>query len=149
MSNEKDWKPDPQKARASQSKENPDMEERYYWQRIDLTKDEGSGDFIAPDGVHYDDPQELMYHWGLGLCGCGRPHDVHQILIDCLKCFDEGDGINDIAKIVTERPKAAAEFIAHFLDQRSLTEHGGSVYGSWLTDLGEQFIEIGPMEDGL
>lgn len=134
------------------------MKERYYWQRIDLTRDEESGDFIAPDGIHYKTPQELMYHWGLGLCGCGRPNDVHAFLVDCLKCFDRGKGheewvkaggVERIAKIVTERPKAAAEFIAHFLEQRDLTEHGGSVYGSWLTDLGKQFIETGPMDDGL
>ena len=125
------------------------MQEYPYWKEVDLTKDDESGNFTAPDGCHYKTPQELMYFWGLGLCGCGRPGDVHAFLIDCLKCFDEGDGVNDIAKIVTERPKAAAEFIAHFLEQRNLTEHGGSVYGSWLTDLGEQFIEVGPMEDGL
>ena len=134
------------------------MKERYYWQRIDLTRDEGSGDFIAPDGIHYKTPQELMYSWGLDLCDCGRPSDVHAFLVDCLKCFDRGKsheewvkagGVERIAKIVTERPKAAAEFIAHFLEQRDLTEHGGSVYGSWLTDLGKQFIETGPMDDGL
>lgn len=134
------------------------MEDRYYWERIDLNKDEESGKFIAPNGVQYDNPQDLMYGWALDLCTCGRPEDVHTFLIDCLKCFDRGHdlqdwekagGIKGIATLVIENPSAAAEFIAHFLEQRDLTEHGGSVYGSWLTDLGKQFIEVGPMKDGL
>jgi len=46
---------------------------------------------------------------------------------------------------VLNSPKVAAEFIAHFLDQRGLTEHGGSVYGSWLTEDGYDFINAGAM----
>jgi hypothetical protein len=43
---------------------------------------------------------------------------------------------------VLERPAAAAELIAHILNDRDLLKHGGSVYGSWLTPRGEQFIEV-------
>jgi len=129
------------------------MTNRNYWEKIDLTKNE-HGKFVGPNGCSYSSPQDLMYGWGLDLCTCGRPEDVHTFLIDCLKCFDDdndkGDfGTKGIATLVIENPNAAAEFIAHFLEQRDLTEHGGSVYGSWLTDLGEQFIEVGPMKDGL
>ncbi|MQX45746.1 hypothetical protein [Sinorhizobium medicae] len=37
----------------------------------------------------------------------------------------------------------AAEFIAHALSNECLFEHGGGVAGSWLTDRGKQFVEIG------
>lgn len=131
------------------------MSDRYYWEKVDLTRDSETGLFLAPDGCGYRTPQDLMYSWGLGLCDCGRPWEVHGLLIDCLKCFDRGDtteqwheagGIDRIADLVAENPKVAAEFIAHFLGQRDMTEHGGSVYGSWLTELGKQFIEVGQID---
>ena len=39
----------------------------------------------------------------------------------------------------------SAYFIAYALENFNLTEHGGEVGGSWLTDRGKQFLEIGPM----
>jgi hypothetical protein len=110
--------------------------------------DESSGRIIGHDDCHYDSKAEAMYFGQLELCGCGNPDDVHRLIIECSKMF-EGDkkkGIDGIMELVKSEPKVASEFIAHFLEQKNLTEHGGSVYGSWLTDRGKQFIEIGPME---
>lgn len=106
---------------------------------------------VGPDGCHYDTQAEAMYFNLKASCGCGRPDEVHAFLIECIKQFD-GDkwpkpGVDSIAKFVSERPDVAAEFIAHYLTSEALLEHGGSVYGSWLTDRGKQFIEIGPVVD--
>ena len=124
--------------------------------------DEKLESYVTPDGCHYDSPQEAQFYHMLGLCGCGQPDEVHAFLIECAKCFDRGipglshkeslkkwdeaGGVDSIATLVTVNPKVAAEFIAHFLEQRDLTEHGGSVYGSWLSDDGYDFIEAGAME---
>lgn len=111
---------------------------------------------IGPNGCHYEEHEKpnAMYFDQLGLCGCGRPECIHKLIVDCAMMFDrdknrwDGEaGVKGIEKIVKERPDYVAEFIAHFLDQKDLIEHGGSVYGSWLTERGKQFIEIGPMID--
>lgn len=118
--------------------------------------DEKKGLYVTPDGSYHNTPQEAQYSHVLDLCDCGHPYEVHAFLIECAKCFDRGNGDEDwhkcggldaIKKLVTEKPEVAAEFIAHFLDQRGLTEHGGSVYGSWLTYDGHDFIEEGAMEE--
>jgi hypothetical protein len=118
--------------------------------------EENKGVYVTPDGSYYNTPQEAQYFHVLDLCGCGDPYEVHAFLIECAKCFDRGNGDEDwykcggvdaIQKLVAEKPDVAAEFIAHFLDQRGLTEHGGSVYGSWMTEEGRDFIEAGAMEE--
>lgn len=107
---------------------------------------------IGPDDCHYDTEAEAMYFNLKASCGCGRPCDVHHFLIDSLRQF-EGEnfpkpGVDAIKEVILKNPDIAAEFVAHYLSGEGLMEHGGSVYGSWLTDRGKQFIEIGPMRDG-
>lgn len=105
--------------------------------------------FIGPDGCHYDTKSEAMYYGVFNLCGCGNPEEVHQLLLDCLDArHDEHENIIDAKKVeqlILSKPDIVAQFILHFLDERVLTEHGGSVYGSWLTPLGEQVLKIGVM----
>jgi len=118
--------------------------------RFEFKRDPEHGDVVGQDGCHYDSEAEAMYY-SLGLCGCGCPEEVHALMIDCLRQF-AGDvwpkpGIDAIAKIVQEKPTVVAEFIAHFLAKCDLTEHGGSVYGCWLSERGKQFIECGPMKE--
>jgi hypothetical protein len=52
------------------------------------------------------------------------------------------DTMDRIADLVRQQPEAAAHLILYVLDQRGLTEHGGSVNGSWLSDRGKQVREI-------
>lgn len=121
--------------------------------RFVFNRDASNGMLVGPDGCHYDTEAQAMY-FNLGLCGCGNPEEVHKLLIDCLSQFvmPEGDwskrgGMETIEAIVKARPEIAAEFVAHFLSQAHLTEHGGSVGGSWLTDRGKQFLEVGVLAD--
>lgn len=110
-----------------------------------------NGYWIGPDGCEYDTKAEAMYHGMTVGCGCGCPNEVHQFLIDCLKQFDRsnkvGMGVQGIERIIEQSPGVAAEFIGHYLNEAFLAEHGGSVYGSWLTERGKQFIGIGPIDD--
>ena len=115
--------------------------------RFDFRRDPGNGMLIGPDGCHYDSESEAMYFGQIGLCGCGDPDRVHQFLIDCLgSASDDFPSLLDVDKVqnlILSRPQVVAEFVLHFLDSVNLTEHGGSVYGSWLTDRGSQVLEIG------
>jgi len=122
--------------------------------RLVFNTDPSNDMLVGPGGCHYDTEAEIMYFDHLGLCGCGNPADVHKFLVDACETFDrdthgyKGDGpIEKITGLVQENPEIVAEFVAHFLDQRNFLDHGSSVYGSWLSDLGKQFIEIGPHID--
>jgi len=117
--------------------------------RIEFKKDPDNGECLSPDGCYYSTEAEAMYYT-LGLCGCGQPENIHKFLIDCLGARkSDCEQILDIKKIeiiIKEKPNIVAEFVLHFLDSVQLTEHGSSVYGSWLTERGKQFLEIGTME---
>lgn len=68
----------------------------------------------------------------LGLCGCG--YDTNYIFIDYLlelkKDFDDRRTFNENDDIYLQ-----------LLEKLDMTEHGGSVSGSWLTELGENFLK--------
>jgi hypothetical protein len=116
--------------------------------RFEFKTDPENGMLVGPDGCHYDTEAEAMFYSRYAACGCGCPETIHKLLVDCAKQFD-GDwpkpGVEGIEKIVRERPDIVAEFIGHYLNADGLAEHGSSVYGSWLTERGEQFIEVGTM----
>ena len=118
--------------------------------------DPENGMLLGPTGCHCEDDEKpsAMYYGQLDLCGCGSPRCVHKLMVDCAKTFEDDlmydpmlGRVNGIEQIVKDRPEIVAEFIAHFLNQKDILEHGGSVYSSWLTERGKQFIEIGPMID--
>lgn len=134
-----------------ESEEQTNPEERGMTKRFKFKRDSENGMLIGPNGCHYESEAEAMYYDQLELCGCGRPEEVHQFLLDCMgaKC-DEHENIIDYKKIVElvkSKPEVVSEFVLHFLDNRQLLEHGSSVYASWPTGIGEQFLEIGVMEE--
>lgn len=111
---------------------------------------EGGG-FTGPDGIFHDDIYEAMYFECLDFCGCGHREELHQLVIDCLKAVQENatqPHYKAIEEIVKQRPDEVAQLILHYLYGKKLTDHGGSVYGSFLTPRGKQMIEIGAAEEG-
>ncbi|MEC9268497.1 MAG: hypothetical protein VX464_20730 [Pseudomonadota bacterium] len=119
--------------------------------RWEFKKDPDNGMLIGPDGCHYETEAHAFYFAQFGLCGCGRPEDVHAFLLNCMSASrDDYPNLIDVKKVqnlVEEAPEVVAEFVMHFLDKCAVTEHGSSVNGSWLTDRGRQVLEAGPMED--
>lgn len=119
--------------------------------RFDFKRDPKNGCLIGPDGCHYDTEAQAFYFDQFGLCGCGRPEKVHQFLLDCLSAARKDHpsllDIKRIEELVSQNPSIVAEFVLHFLDAVDLTEHGGSVYGCWLTERGKQAVEIGAMKE--
>ena len=118
--------------------------------RFEFKIDPQNGYLIGPDGCHYDNEAAAMYFDQIGLCGCGSPGEVHQFLLDCMSATKETSDILDYEKIkdlIKANPDTVTQLVLHFLDSRDLTEHGGSVWGSWLTDRGKQVLEIGAMKD--
>ncbi len=105
---------------------------------------------LGADGCHYDTIPEAAYGSFLELCGCGNPEDIHLVLIEILQAQrDDHESLIDIDKvavIVEKNKDQIAEMVLHVLERANLIEHGTSVRGSWPTERGYQFIEIGPHE---
>lgn len=106
----------------------------------------------------YQTKQELMWAEAFHGCRCGNPEVAHAFALEVLKQSINypteqapyeyaSPGVDGIAALCTAQPQAAALLIAYMMDHLGMTEHGGSVYGTWLSDLGKQALEIGPMVD--
>lgn len=70
-----------------------------------------------------------------GFCGCGRPEKVMLYIRDYLL---------EVSKDISKRDMkddAAYWMAAYLCDDKGLTEHGSSVAGAWLTDLGREWLE--------
>lgn len=94
-----------------------------------------------------DEQEEILCHLYMVLhnempsCGCGDPEAADRLVIDLLSVFE--DGRPDRAQRVEELIGAsdgAQQIVLASLDHAGLTEHGGSVWGSWLTHRGRWLL---------
>lgn len=79
----------------------------------------------------------------VGFCGCGSPGPVVLGKIKtALSWFcgvRDGSGAAPLSPMLVLPPaEARDDFLLYLLDAWGLTQHGGSVYGSWLTPDGER-----------
>lgn len=68
-------------------------------------------------------------------CGCGRPEKVMSYIRDYLSETNKDINKRDM------KDDAAYWMAAYLCDSKGLTEHGTSVAGAWLTDLGREWLE--------
>lgn len=78
------------------------------------------------------DTIQFYYFEKLGWCGCGMPGVALKIIGKYLEGRKENRKISD-------NPLALC--LAYELDRAEFTEHGSSIYGCWLTENGEKFLE--------
>ena len=89
----------------------------------------------TPDSQPYPNPD---YEWAEaiatdGWCGCGQPERIVTAMRDYLNlCATQAPIPDDLATLV----------IAYRADELELTEHGGSIFGAWLTDAGERWLAL-------
>ena len=101
--------------------------------------------------------RQVFYYDVLVFCGCGCPSEALDFVLYFLNCFVDEQwketilldrfslkeclkglkGFDDESGI-----PCAVEFMLHYLDKLELSEHGSSVYGSWLTDAGIMWREV-------
>ena len=113
---------------------------RTYWDIMEAFE----GDvFSIEDAYLYF--RALFYYEILGFCGCGSPQMVlNGVILPLLEGFNDGEYENfdrNYGKN-TGYSEAAVEFFLHYLDRLGLTNHGSSVWGSWLEDKGRLWREI-------
>lgn len=101
--------------------------------------------------------RRVFYYDVLVFCGCGCPSEALDFVLYFLNCFVDEQwketilldrfslkeclkgfkGFDDESGV-----PCVVEFMLHYLDKLELSEHGTSVYGSWLTDAGIMWREV-------
>ena len=76
-------------------------------------------------------------------CGCGCLSMSIKFIHDVLNCYEDREEDNLSPYLNLDKAievcgnENITDFMLHWLDSVELTEHGISVYGSWLTDKGK------------
>lgn len=105
------------------------------------------------DEHQYPNEKQRIHFDVLGLCGCGTPVEAYNFCRAFVYAhkFDEKrerQWPQDLVEaMVLENPKMAAHVLQHFFNKFDLLQHGGSVNGSWPTEIGDKFIALGDMTD--
>lgn len=115
-----------------------------------------SYDYLGPDGCSYDSALEAFGIGALGFCGCGDPEGMAELARDYLRWLNACPGLDAVPIWSISLETVAYEdwrarkpemtdreelLLAYLLDDKGLTEHGGSVYGAWPTDEGNAWLE--------
>ena len=110
------------------------------------------------DECEYPNEVQRFYYETLKWCGCGNPDEALGFMRDLMALMkarsDENTGGFDEPYAESAWAKRTAEIDAmlgdgmlglsylYMLDSHDLTEHGGSVGGSWLTQEGERVLAM-------
>lgn len=111
------------------------------------------------EAIDYDNLVEDIWcdRKGFNHCGCGSPSDCYKPIYDLLDCYvhDRTVSLDDLdwyeqrckymeAKLgirdIYENPLIL--YLAYDFDRIGLTEHGSSIGGAWITDLGKAVYVI-------
>lgn len=84
---------------------------------------------------------ESFFVEAFGFCGCGCLSMSIKFVRDILNCYEDEEGLSPHLKLDKAKEVCCndniTDFMLHWLDAVELTEHGSSVYGSWLTEKGK------------
>lgn len=113
---------------------------------IFFSKDDVSYEVLSQDYYYTEiDDEEFLKSFfveAFEFCGCGCLSMSINFVRDILNCYEDEEGLSsphlnlDKAEGVCGNDNIT-DFVLHWLDTVELTEHGSSVYGSWLTDKGK------------
>lgn len=78
----------------------------------------------------------------LDLCGCGNPDVVVDAMLDYLTRVEAGPQAWGENPQIRDDHHLADLLLAYLADNRHLTEHGGGIYGVWLTHEGKRWLEL-------
>lgn len=96
--------------------------------------------YEAPDGCWYDSPEEYLWIGILGGCGCGEPDSLAEMAYKLLEHFGTPH-MERTFNFYEGDDHLTYEVIAHWLAEKEVTEHGGSIYGSWLSEKGKEILK--------
>jgi hypothetical protein len=104
----------------------------------------------------FQECEDFFVYELLGICGCGNPESVVlkiKILLNIFHEFHKNGDFDEKWNQMKEdlRKEFGADdvyendlllFMVYILNDRKILEHGSSVGGSWLSNLGEMFLYI-------
>lgn len=82
--------------------------------------------------------QELRVFLNDAFCGCGSPEDAFASLTKLLRIVSQPQWLDGLKAFVPD--EGVQMLLLYQLDKLDLTEHGGSVYGSWLSEKGKEVL---------
>ena len=94
---------------------------------------------------------ETYYHDKIGMCGCGDPKSIKNLLYNLLvnhKKYNEGSITYEIrdknkADIIKKTdPDTLVDFIFMALDNAGIIDHGGYIGNGWITEEGKEFLGL-------
>lgn len=87
------------------------------------------------DDLDYDDAESVIMIGMFDFCGCGDHDAMMKTLIEVMEWSKTRDFSNK------PLPDGPLQIMLNLLDNKGMAEHGSSVFGSWLTTLGEEVLE--------
>ena len=94
----------------------------------------------------YEDIVDREWYERLNFCGCGMPEEARKLMLDVLLSIStrsaSGWTVDTVKDELFKDQDRLHYFFMYVLDAMGLTEHGGSVGGSWTTTKGEQFLQL-------
>lgn len=94
-------------------------------------------------------PIHQFYFDTLKFCGCGNPEDVLDFLRQTLSAIRDRSSSRDRENTLLPLDSPLALTYRYWLDAQGWTEHGGSVYGAWLTKEGKEVLVMLEAADDL
>ena len=90
--------------------------------------------YIDPKGCHWESFPEYFFCGVLGGCGCGTSDEIaaHAWTIFGLIAAKKNQDL------IKEHTNPYTEVLLHWMDSKGLIEHGGMIWGSWLSDEGKK-----------
>lgn len=89
-----------------------------------------------------------VFYRDLNLCGCGNPEDAVDLVLDLLKLLPFYEPGHEEQVYALMGHPGAVHMVLSQLDRAGLTDHGGSLHGSWITPKGEWLLAaLGALED--
>jgi hypothetical protein len=92
--------------------------------------------------------EEQFIDWAqsLNFCWDGHPADAIISLRSILQAHEHCLNLDEIHKLIPD--SGVQMLILYWIDGQGLTEHGGSVFGAWLTDKGLAILNfLKPLSD--
>lgn len=102
---------------------------------------------------HKGDPPDNVHRWfGQYFCGCGNPPEALAALNEVLGIYQPTDdnmfvSLEKLKVFEEKHGEGFALLLLYLLEGAGITQHGGSVYGAWMTTLGRDlkgFVEANP-----
>lgn len=92
----------------------------------------GIGQDCSCNGYNFNDKGEAIWIGLFGFCGCGNWWNHLDALLSTLRKMDLWHTVDKEPNYTPEE-----ELWLYFLDLHEFTEHGSSVFGSWLSEKGK------------